>query len=658
MKQVARASFSFGILLAWICAAMPVGAATTGDSSYRPIAGAAPDPLPATGPTSREEVEAFIDGTLAIQLRDKQIAGASVVVVKDGQVLFVKGYGYEDVEKRVPVDPELTLFRAGSISKLFTWTAVMQLVEKGTLDLDTDVNTYLKDLQIPATFAQPITLRNLMTHTAGLEDGGIGYLFSKDQKDLTDPGTWLKAHMPARIRPPTTDFSSGSNASYSNWGAALTGHIVATVAGMPYDEYVERNILGPLGMTRSTFREPLPPELAERLSGGYAFKDGRFTRTGFEFMHNVGPAGSLSTTATDMAKFMLAHLGPDVAGGGRILNPETTRLMHTRTLSLDPAMNGIALGFVEAWVNGRRVIGHNGDTIYFHSVLTLVPEANLGLFASYNTMSGAGATLELERVFLEHYFPARLPTITPPADAQERNRRYVGKYRPLRHSYTKVEKPFVALAELNVAAMPDGTLRFANPLNRVPAYWTEVGDGVFRKTDEELYIAFKGNRDGYTTSLIGSLPPPIVAERISWYEGGGLHGLLILLSVVLFVSMLVSAIRQRHADRLGPTGLRYARPVLALAGALLIAFVIAMIIALSGGLEELIFAYPPAFYVALALPLLALLPTAAAVVYTVWLWRKRAWSAGGRALYTVAMLATLAFLSMLNYWNLLGYRLG
>src|SRR5262249_32882019 len=157
------------------------------------------------------EMESFIDGFMALQLREAPAAGATVAVVKDGQLFFAKGYGYADIDKRVPVDPEKTLFRPGSISKTFTWTAVMQLVEQGKLNLDRDVNTYLREFKLPATFPAPVTLRNLMTHTAGFEDGAVGYLFKSSPSELVPIDQFLRAHVPTRVRPPTTDFSSGAN---------------------------------------------------------------------------------------------------------------------------------------------------------------------------------------------------------------------------------------------------------------------------------------------------------------------------------------------------------------------------------------------------------------------------------------------------------------
>ncbi len=642
-------------LLACVLAGMAVAASASVE--YQAVSGAAPQPRPRAEPLSAAELTQFIDGTMAIQLDAKPAAGATISVVKDGALLLAKGYGYADVEKRLPVDPEQTLFRPGSTSKLFTWTAVMQLVEQGKLDLDADVNTYLKDFKLPQTYPEPVTLRNLLTHTAGLEDGGLGYLIARSEKDLAPLGDFLELHMPARIRAPTKDFASGVNASYSNWGTALAGHIVATVSGMEFDEYIERHIYQPLGMNSSSFREPLPPGLRERMSQGYRFKNGQFEKHDFEFIHNFGPAGSMSTTATDMAKFMLAHLNNGLLGEARILKPETAQLMHSRTLSPNPALSGGALGFYETFINGRRAIGHGGDTVYFHTQLLLVPEENLGVFVSFNTDNAGFASVDIARAVIKHVLPADLPVVKVRPDAQQRNARYAGSYRALRHSYTKAEKVLAAFGDFSVAAMPDGTLMFRDILEAHPTRWIEVGDGVFRQELDDTFVAFVGGEGGQATHMVGPFAP-IAFVRVGWYESPMLHALIIVLGIALFISMLVSAIRRRKADRAGAPGLRWARFVLAAVGVLLIGFLLAIVIAVAGGIEELIFGFPTSFYVALALPLLALPLAVLAIYFAVQLWRARAWTLGTRVHYSVTLLSALLFFWVLSYWNLIGYRIG
>src|SRR6476469_3075051 len=257
-------------------------------------------PAPSRGVRDREELAAFLDGVMVANLRDKHVAGATVAVVKDGVLLFAKGYGYSDVAHRAPVDAEQTLFRIGSTSKLFTWTAVMQLVEQGKLDLDTDVNKYL-DFKIPDTYPkQPITLRHIMTHMPGFEEDGRD-LITDDSTKMMPLGRWLATHIPGRVRPP------GTFSSYSNYATAVAGYIVQRVSGENYDDYIEKHILAPLGMTQTTTRQPLPAGLKNDMSNGYIWAGGVYQPQKFEII-NAPPAGSIASSATDMSKFMIAHL--------------------------------------------------------------------------------------------------------------------------------------------------------------------------------------------------------------------------------------------------------------------------------------------------------------------------------------------------------------
>jgi len=260
----------------------------------------APQPGQPPGFT-KADFETFLDALIPSQLRNRNIAGAVVSVVKDGQVLFQKGYGYADFKSKNPVLPDQTLFRPGSISKLFTTTAVMQLVEQGKLELDRDVNDYL-DFAIPKTYPEPVTLRQLLTHTAGFEDT-LKDLFVAHERDLKPLRAYLLNEMPARIFPP------GKVPSYSNYGFTVAGYIVERVSGEKFERYIDNHILKPLRMTNSTFDQPLPPQLAPQMSKGYlnASKKPRE----FEFVQ-AAPAGALSTTAADMTRFMLANGNPSV----------------------------------------------------------------------------------------------------------------------------------------------------------------------------------------------------------------------------------------------------------------------------------------------------------------------------------------------------------
>src|SRR5262249_1443685 len=245
MKPILRALLGVGVMLACAAAAAPIHPSPAPHTAISSPAPATAAPPAGTRALTREDVEAYFDAFFPDALPRAAIPGAVVVVVKDGKVLLEKGYGFSDIKTRAPVDPARTLFRPGSISKLFTWTAVMQLVEQGKLDLDRDVNDYL-DFQIPATFPKPITMRNLMTHTAGFEEHIKG-LMVDDPARLLPLRTALIDSLPKRIYPP------GEVSAYSNYGASLAGYIVQRVSGEKFEEYIAHHIFGPLHMEHSTF---------------------------------------------------------------------------------------------------------------------------------------------------------------------------------------------------------------------------------------------------------------------------------------------------------------------------------------------------------------------------------------------------------------------
>jgi CubicO group peptidase (beta-lactamase class C family) len=421
-----------------------------------------------------QDAQAWLDGLMPTALRTARTPGAVVSIVKDGQVLFEKGYGVSDEKRNTPVDPQRTLFRPGSTSKLFTWTAVMQLVEQGKLDLDVDVNKYL-DFQVPPLDGQPITLRQIMTHRTGFEER-IKDLVAFDVPDPPLRGV-LAGNMPARIYP------SGTTSAYSNYATGLAGLIVERVSGMPYNDYIERNVFAPLNMKHSTFRQPLPDALKADMSVGYeeAGKPGK----GFEVV-NIPPAGSLSSTGEDMAHFMIAHLADGKYGDAQILKPETARMMHTTITRPFADLNGIALGFYQTNINGHRVIAHGGDLNYFHSDLFLFLDDHVGLFISVNALGkdglGEGIRDDVYHEFADRYFPHAEPVqAIDEATAKAHAQLMAGRYRTTRRGETTFLSLINMIQPTVIAANPDGTITtklLLQPQTFVetrPYLWHQVG---------------------------------------------------------------------------------------------------------------------------------------------------------------------------------------
>jgi CubicO group peptidase (beta-lactamase class C family) len=440
--------------------------------SPSPLDGAAGHPLVA------QDTEAWLDGFMPQALRRGAVAGAVVVVVKDGQVLLEKGYGVSDVATGAPVDPKNTLFRIGSVSKLFTWTAVMQQVEAGKLNLDADINTYL-DFKIPPYQGKPVTLRNLMTHTGGFEEATVG-LAAYDANHIAPLGKSLGRWVPKRV------YAPGTTPAYSNYGAALAGYIVERVSGEPFNDYVARHILVPLGMTRTTFGQPLSPALAAGMSKGYptaGAAPGGFEVVGWQ------PAGAAAATGDDMARFMIAHLQDGRYGAVQILKPETAELMHARTLQRVPPLNGMALGFYEQSINGRRVIAHGGDTVLFHSDLVLFPKEQVGLFISMNSAGGGGASgairQQLFEAFADRYLPGpaladgRIDAKTAAAHAAM----FQGTYESSRASRSNFMSALNLLGQVKVEANDDGTISVSkmDTVGGDPRRYREISFFVWRE---------------------------------------------------------------------------------------------------------------------------------------------------------------------------------
>lgn len=601
------------------------------------------------------EVEAFLDGIMYAHMKANHIAGATFAMVKDGDIFFKKGYGYADIEKKIPVSADTTMFRPGSVSKLFTWTSVMQLYEQGKLDLDADVNTYLKDFKIPDTFPQPITMKNLLSHTPGFEE--VGGIWAHKEDELIPLGEQLKKKLPARVFPP------GEVAAYSNYGTALAGYIVEIISGMSFEEYIEKNIYEPLGMEYSTFRQPLPEHLKEYMSVGYVYRNGLYEAKDFEYVNGIGPAGCMSGSAVDMAKFAIAHLQRGRYKERRILKEETAELMHSRLFAHHPKVWGNAYGFWEHDLNRLRIIEHGGDTLWFHSFFVLMPEKNIGFFISYNSIGGGGSSREqLLDALLDRYYPVpHVAKIEPPADFKARAKRYTGAYAMTRSIYTKYTKLMRLMMAINITATKEGTLMIKAPMGMDPIQMVEVEPLVFREVDGPgLFVFRQDERGRITHGFIGPIPH-MALEKLAWYEAPSFHLFLLAFSLLFFLTALrwpLSALFRKLCKKPkdDKTGSKTARWVLGIACLLNIIFVIGLAVTHSGGGEQLIYRVPPAFKVLLYLPLIALALLVVSIIYTILAWLKKYWTGCARLHYTLIVLAGILFAWFLNFWNLIGFK--
>ena len=616
--------------------------------------------VPAAAPTAsapaltRADLEAWLDGFVPNALASSDVAGAVVVVVKDSQILLAKGFGYADVATKKPVDPKTTLFRPGSVSKLFTWTAVMQLVEAGKLDLDTDVNTYL-DFKLPARADGPITLRHIMTHTAGFEEQ-IKELIVSDPKYLVTLQHYAQNATPQRI------YKAGSTPAYSNYATALAGYIVERVSGEHFDDYIEQHIFSVLGMQHASFRQPLPAALAPDMASGYAVSSA--PAKPYEIVV-AAPAGSLAASGEDMALFMMAHLADGALGGQRILKAETAQMMHATPTDMIPPLNRMDLGFYEQDYNGHRIVSHGGDTQFFHSYLHLLLDDHVGFFVSVNSAGHPGEGLRgpLFDGFLNRYFPAphdlkAIDAATAKAHAAQIAWPYESSRRPETNFFS-----FLGLmGPVKVVDNGDGTisLPMLKGQNQADRRYVEVAPYVWRDPVTWNRLAAKVENGRIVRFSADELSPFMVFEPAPAYRSmRWLMPAALAAAAVIFGTALLWPIaalsRRRHGVSLQVTGAALRAHLLSRIAAAAIALVSACwfgVVAL--GASSLGFTAALDWLLILLFSLSALVYWGGAIALV---WSARAAFVQGRPLLAKAWSVALAGAGLVFLWLAYTYHL-
>jgi CubicO group peptidase (beta-lactamase class C family) len=603
-------------------------------------------------------LEAFIDGVVEPLMKNNNSPSGTVAIARNGELIFAKGYGFEDIEAQEPVDPETTLFRPGSVSKLAAWVAVMQLVEQGRLDLDTDVNEYLEEVEIPATFDEPITLRHVMTHTTGFEDGGMGYLIIEDPDKALPLKEAMQRYRQERVNPP------GAQSAYSNYATALAGLIVANVSGQSFNDYIAEHIFAPLGMNTATFEEPLPEHLEDDMAKSYAFEAGGYKEKPFEIVKSFGPAGGQSASATDMVRFAQAILNGGSLDGAQILRPETVEEMLSLQFTHDDRLMGMALGWYETDFEGTRVLGHGGDTRWFHSYLGVDETHNLAFFASFGGSGGSAVRSALFPALYEQYFPRDEAPPEPPEDFAERAGRYAGTYGFWRTNFSKIEKALRMSSVVNVTPGPDNTLvvGFAGNAKR----YAEVGDNLFRALNQDVtivaglaprLIAFQENDDGEVTGFVMDGLPFMSLRKLAPWEKPNLNYMLLGFAMLVFLAVLLRRFFQRATIRTWsvPDKSAYRAAVWASAANWLV--IISGIVVLTVLGDAMFSEVSTLFKVWLVTPIIA-------VIACIWLLFKLVvvWKDGllaglwARLRYTVVALCGLFVIWFYWFWNILGFQ--
>jgi len=630
-----------------------------------------------SGPNNSAEFEAFLDAYLAEQMETHHIPGVVFTMVKDGEPFFSKGYGYADLEKQTPFDPDHTMLTTASLGKAFTAVGVLQLNERGVIDLNEDVRPYFKDFKLKTSFDKPLTFANLLTHTDGFEHRLVGAL-ALTEDDLLPLGELLKTYKPTQL------YSPGQYLTYGDYAANLSGYLTQEISGVPFEQVMADNIFTPLGMADSTFDQHLSEERRARLAPGYEFQDGKYEPVPF-FYIRFGPQGGLRTTAADMNRFMLALLGGEEYQGARILDESSTQLLFTRQFAPHPKTSGITYGLFEHLENGQQLFLRDGDGVGTRSRMVLFPEQDLGFFISYNS-GDSNLRLDIVSAFLDRYYPQAGSNVhAPQAGYQDRAPQFAGTYRPLQADATSFTKSMYFFSQLvEVTATDEGylsitTAGMGDEHSSVmggfegTSLWIEVEPLYFERVDGKGQLAFVEDESGNIIQMISGQGYHSTFAKLPWYETQTFQMILIELVAILLISMLLSTclfwplgaiIRKlrKQPTRKVSWGAVIARLWATLVGGMLALFLFRAIgVLYSVGsiagmpnfvwginndiVESLNSLYLPAM-LALALP-----------IFTVLAWVKGWWKISMRALYTLVTLAVFAGLWWAYYWNLLGFRM-
>jgi CubicO group peptidase (beta-lactamase class C family) len=615
-------------------------------------------------PIPPAELEAFVDGAVRQAMATDHVAGVEIAVVQSGQVVLKKGYGFAGPGR--VVDPDNTLFRLGSISKTFTWIAVMKDAEAGRIRLNTPINLYLPEsLQVKDQgFKRPILVRDLMTHTSGFADRALGQLFEDDPRRVRPLTVYLRQERPRRVREP------GLIASYSNYGAALAGQASSWVNGKPFADLIEGEITGPLGMAHTTFREPyparadlpapMPAALAGQAATGYRWAGGALQPQPFEYVSQIAPAGAVSSTAGDMARYMMMILGGGQLDGATIYGPGTAQGFRTTLQSSAPGMNGFDNGFMEtALPGGFHGQGHGGDTLWFHSNMLVVPDLNLGVFVTTNTDTGPRLVHTLPAEIVGRFYAP--PPPQPPAGSPEladQHSVYDGVYLTARRPYNGLEQfIFLLIGEARVHVQRDGRMLIARAGEA--DLWTPAGPpGHFVAADGVQTSAFQiqNGRASRWFDPSGA----VTFERIGALRQIPTLVIAALIAAIAAIATLVGLFtRDRRESRETPMQARASQVQTATAILFLLAIVLTgLFAARAGDMAYVMFAWPtPYLLIASACALVAAVLSflTLGMAPTVWRGGRRveSWTSWRKLRFTVTTLIFASFSVLLALWGAL-----
>lgn len=491
---------------------------------------------------TEENLQEFLKDYFPEKMEQYHVPGVAVTVVKGEKELCAVSFGMENVETMKPVTCDETIFPAASVSKLFTATAIMQLYEGGKLDLDQDIQAYLPGITIRNAFEKPITCRELLTHSSGLDEQSELAGSTLDRTKIESQEYYFSKHIPTAIHEP------GTVSNYSNMGYNLLGYIVEKVSGQTYEAYVEDHIMKPLAMQNASIRVS-----SKEYATGYLFEDGDFMEQPLAYQYTSGSSGVLAT-AKDMERFLSMNLQGGTCQNTEILKPETTQMMHDKQFANAEVFDGMGFGWVRTHFGKVSVLKHEGALPGYATTMMLLPKENIGIYVATNSLSGI--CFDFEEAFMKYFYGEEATegrrTVQEQAQYQQKDwEKYLGCYRT-----------YDGIARTNLMRIgilfdtTDMTIEEDEKQEIVLSIYNQkkeqeqttlsyCGEGVFNRNDGKGYVVIETNANGNMTAY--TQVSHCSYEKIQWYEAKGV--LLCMWFVMPFSGCICAFFLRKKIDK-------------------------------------------------------------------------------------------------------------
>lgn len=605
---------------------------------------------------NEDNIKNFMDNYFHEKMKDYSVPGASVVVVKDNKEIFKSGYGYSNLESKTKVDIDKTSFPACSVSKLFTATAILQLYEKGELDLDRNIEEYISPYKVINKYDTPVTCRNLLTHSSGIDEESELNVATLDYNLVKKQEYYFNTHPIKVVTEPNTI------CRYSNIGYNILGYIVEKVSKTSYEDYVKENILKPLEMNDSTIRLK-----SNDTAKGYTDEGNKYIENTLAYQYTSGSCGIITTTK-DMENFIIANLNNGKFKDNKILSDKTLKIMQDKQFSNSEVIPGMGFGFIRSYRNGEEIIKHEGALPSgYTTTLFILPKENIGIYIATNSLNALPFNFEEE--FLNHFYPKVNNSFNTKNISKRINlNEYEGTYRNYdgtsKTNIMKLNVLFDSSMDMKIKDNKDGTLtlcEFTSAKEKIITKLVETEEGVFLREDGRGKVAFRFDKSGNVIYAFNDTSHNSF-EKIKFYDKSQFIVSIIGVSLIIFITNLLIFIKSflKRKKELKSNGFKVIKSMKLLN-------VIIEIFNITGALGVIIltvtmclnsdFSLIYLLYFFLTLLIISNIMTFLSLILLIYSLFKNKGSIRVKVHYIILNIANLAFVWVLYYFNFLGYRL-